>query len=96
MSIHTLKLFWKKLCYCAGQLGAFVRRLIADPTIVSRRDLVVMCAAALVVALFVLAGLIRFLTEPWKKKAESLLILLLALLILAAVAFFVLRAVPLL
>ena len=47
------------------------------------------------VALFLLGGVIRFLTEPWKKKGESLLTTLLVLLVLAVVAFLVLRRVPL-
>ena len=54
-----------------------------------------MCAAALMVALFVIGALIRFITEPWKKKGESLLTTLLVLLILAVAAFFVLRQIPL-
>ena len=62
---------------------------------VGRGDLVMMCATLLIVALFLLGGVIRFLTEPWKKKGESLLTTLLALLVLAVVAFLVLRRVPL-
>ena len=47
------------------------------------------------VALFLLGGVIRFLTEPWKKKLQSLLTTLLVLLVLAVIAFLVLRRVPL-
>ena len=50
---------------------------------------------ALIAALFLIGGLIRFITEPWKKKGESLLGLLLTLLVLAVAAFFVLRRLPL-
>ena len=52
-------------------------------------------ATALIAALFLIGGLIRFITEPWKKKGESLLGLLLTLLVLAVAAFFVLRRLPL-
>ena len=93
--MRELELFRLKIAYYFGQLASFIRRVIDDPSVVSRSDLVVLCAAALIVALFLAAGLIRFITEPWKKKAESLLVLLLVLLIAAAAAFFVLRGVPL-
>ncbi len=93
--MRELTLFWQKLSYYFTQFAIFVRRLIRDPSIVSRRDLVLIFAAALIVALFLIAGLIRFLTEPWKKKLQSLLTLLAVLLVLAVAAFFVMRAFPL-
>ncbi len=92
---QELELFWQKLSYYFGQFEVFVRQLIDDPTIVSTGDLVLMGAIALIVALFVVAGLIRFIAEPWKKKGRSLLTLLLVLLVLAVAAFFALRFVPL-
>ena len=92
---QELELFWQKISYYFGQFAVFVRQLIRDPSIVSRTDLVMMCAAALIVALFVIGALIRFITEPWKKKGESLLILLAVLVVLAVIAFFVMRGIPL-
>lgn len=92
---QELELFWQKISYYFGQFAVFVRQVIEDPSIVSRLDLILMGAAALVVVLFLVAGLIRFFTEPWKKKGRSLLTALLVLLALAIVAFFVLRAIPL-
>lgn len=93
--IRELTLFWQKLSYYFARFADLVRRLIENPSIVSRRDLVLICAAALIAALFLLAGLIRFLTEPWKKKLQSLLTLLVVLLVLAVIAFFAMRAFPL-
>jgi hypothetical protein len=92
---QELEAFWQKLCYFAGQFWDFARQVAADPSSVGRGDLVMMCATLLIVALFLLGGVIRFLTEPWKKKGESLLTTLLVLLVLAVVAFLVLRRVPL-
>ena len=57
---------------------------------VARGDLVMMAATLLIVVLFLLGGLIRFLTEPWKKKWESLVG---TLLVLAVIAFIVLKKV---
>ena len=93
--LRELELFWQKLCYFAGQFRDFSRQIAADPSSVERGDLVMMCATLLIVALFLLGGVIRFLTEPWKKKLQSLLTTLLVLLVLAVVAFLVLRRVPL-
>ena len=42
-----------------------------------------------------IGALIRFITEPWKKKGESLLILLAVVVVLAVIAFFVMRSIPL-
>ncbi len=92
---QELELFWQKISYYFGRFAVFVRQLIRDPSIVSRTDLVMMCAAALIVALFVIGALIRFITEPWKKKGESLLILLAVVVVLAVIAFFVMRSIPL-
>ena len=92
---QELELFWQKISYYFGQFAAFVRQLIRDPSIVSRADLVMMCAVALIVALLVIGALIRFITEPWKKKGESLLILLAVVVVLAVAAFFVMRGIPL-
>ncbi len=92
---QELELFRQKLAYFFGQFTGFIRQVIEDPSIVSRLDLILMGAAALVVVLFLVAGLIRFFTEPWKKKGRSLLTALLVLLALVIVAFFVLRAIPL-
>ena len=92
---QELELFWQKISYYFGQFAVFVRQLIRDPSIVSRADLVMMCAVALIAVLFVIGALIRFITEPWKKKGKSLLTTLLVLLILAVAAFFLLRLVPL-
>ena len=93
--LRELELFWQKLCYFAGQFWDFARQIAADPSSVERGDLVMMCATLLIVALFLLGGVIRFLTEPWKKKLQSLLTTLLVLLVLAVIAFLVLRRVPL-
>lgn len=93
--LRELELFRQKLCYFAGQFRDFARQIAADPSSVERGDLVMMCATLLIVALFLLGGVIRFLTEPWKKKLQSLLTTLLVLLVLAVVAFLVLRRVPL-
>ena len=93
--LRELELFWQKLCYFAGQFRDFSRQIAADPSSVERGDLVMMCATLLIVALFLLGGVIRFLTEPGKKKLQSLLTTLLVLLVLAVVAFLVLRRVPL-
>ena len=95
ISGQELELFWQKISYYFGRFAVFVRQLIRDPSIVSRTDLVMMCAAALIVALFVIGALIRFITEPWKKKGESLLILLAVVVVLAVIAFFVMRSIPL-
>ena len=99
MSLQTLEqeleLFWQKLCYFGAQFWDFARQVVADPSMVQRSDLVLMCATLLIVALFLVGGVIRFITEPWKKKGESLLGTLLVILALAVIAFFVLRGVPL-
>ena len=92
---QELELFWQKISYYFGQFAVFVRQLIRDPSIVSRADLVMMCAVALIAVLFVIGALIRFITEPWKKKGESLLILLAVVVVLAVAAFFVMRGIPL-
>ena len=92
---QELELFWQKLAYYGGILLDYARQLIAEPSLVSRGDLVLIGATALIAALFLIGGLIRFITEPWKKKGESLLGLLLTLLVLAVAAFFVLRRLPL-
>lgn len=92
---QELQLFWQKLSFFFGQFLEFVRQVAADPSIVERSDLIMMGATALIVGLFLVGGLIRFFTEPWKKKGQSLLRALLVLLILAVAAFFVLRRVPL-
>ena len=93
--LRELELFRQKLCYFAGQFRDFARQIAADPSSVERGDLVMMCATLLIVALFLLGGVIRFLTEPWKKKLQNLLTLLIFLLVLAVAAFFALRGVPL-
>ena len=93
--LRELELFRRKLAYCFGELAAFVRRLIEDPSAVETSDFVLMGAIALIAALFLLGGLIRFFTEPWKRKLRSLLGLLLTLLVLAALAFAALRNYPL-
>lgn len=92
---QELSLFWRKLSYFFGQLVGFVRQLIEEPSAVTQIDLILMGAAALVAVLFVIGGLIRFFTEPWKKKGQILLTTLLVLLILAVAAFFVLHNIPL-
>ena len=92
---QELELFWQKLCYFSRLFWDFARQVIRDPSMVSRGDLVMMGATLLIVALFLLGGLIRFFTEPWKKKGESLLTTLLVLLTLAVVAFFVLKKISL-
>ncbi len=92
---QELELFRQKIAYFFGQFLLFARQLIRDPSIVPRGDLVLMGATALIVVLFLLGGLIRFFTEPWKKKLQTLLGLLIFLLVLAAAAFFVLRGMPL-
>ena len=79
--------------YFAAVLYDLARGVVAEPGSIARGDLVLIGAAALIVALFLLGGLIRFITEPWKKKGEALLTLLVTLLVLAVVLFFALRAV---
>ncbi len=92
---QEIVLCWQKLGYYFGQFLVFVRRLIDDPAIIPMRDLVLIGAIALILALFLVGGVIRFFTEPWKKKLQTLLGLLIFLLVLAAAAFFVLRGMPL-
>ena len=92
---QELELFRQKIAYFFGQFLLFARQLIRDPSIVPRGDLVLMGATALIVVLFLLGGLTRFFTEPWKKKLESLLVTLAVLLTLAVIAFFLLRGVAL-
>ena len=92
---QELALFWQKLCYFFGLFSDFARQVVKDPTMVSRGDLIMMGATLLIVVLFFLGGLIRFLTEPWKKKWESLAVTLLVLLVLAVIAFIVLKKVSL-
>ena len=92
---RELALFWQKLSYLLGQAWSLLRQLTEDPASIPAFDLVIMAAAALVVLLFLVGGLIRFFSEPWKKKLESLLVLLLTLLILAVFLFFLLRGFPL-
>ena len=92
---QELELFWQKLCYFSRLFWDFALQVIRDPSTVSQGDLVMMGATLLIVALFLLGGLIRFFTEPWKKKGESLLTTLLVLLALAVIAFFVLKKITL-
>lgn len=92
---QELGLFWRKLVFFFGQFQEFVRQIIDDPASVTRWDRAVMAAILLIVVLFVIGGVIRFLTEPWKKKGEILLVTLLVILVLAIIAFFVLRNIPL-
>ena len=92
---QELALFWQKLCYFFNLFVDFARQVVKDPTMVSRGDLIMMGATLLIVVLFLLGGLIRFLTEPWKKKWDSLVVTLLVLLALAVVAFIVLKKVSL-
>ena len=92
---QELALFWQKLCYFFNLFLDFARQVVKDPTMVSRGDLIMMGATLLIVVLFLLGGLIRFLTEPWKKKWDSLVVTLLVLLALAVVAFIVLKKVSL-
>ena len=92
---QELELFWRKLVYFSEQFLDFARQIIKDPTIVERGDLALMAATLLIVVLFIIGGVIRFLTEPWKKKLQSLLATLLVILVLAVIAFFVMRNVPL-
>ena len=92
---QELALFWQKLCYFFTLFLDFARQVVKDPTMVSRGDLIMMGATLLIVVLFLLGGLIRFLTEPWKKKWDSLVVTLLVLLALAVVAFIVLKKVSL-
>ena len=92
---QELELFWRKLVFFFGQFQDFARQIINDPSSVTRGDLAVMAAILLIVALFLIGGLIRFFTEPWKKKGEILLTTLLVILVLAIIAFFVLRNIPL-
>ncbi|MBQ3481548.1 MAG: hypothetical protein IJQ43_08030 [Oscillospiraceae bacterium] len=90
---RELEIFWQKLCYFFGLFLDFARQVVEDPSMVARGDLVMMAATLLIVVLFLLGGLIRFLTEPWKKKWESLVGTLLVLLVLAVIAFIVLKKV---
>ena len=92
---QELELFRQKIVYFFGLFVDFVRQVIAEPSMLKSIDLILICAAALVVVLFLIGGLIRFITEPRKKKGESLLILLAVLVVLAVIAFFVMRGIPL-
>lgn len=92
---QEMESFWQKLVFFSGQFWDFARQVFRDPTIVARGDLILMIATLLIVALFLLGGIIRFITEPWKKKGESLLGTFLVLLVLAVIAFIVLRGIPL-
>ena len=99
MSISTeaiwqeILLCWEKLKYFAAVLYDLARGVVAEPGSIARGDLILMGAAAPIVALFLLGGLIRFITEPWKKKGEALLTMLIFLIVLAVILFFVLRAI---
>ena len=99
MSISTealrreLVLCWEKLKYFISLLLDAVRGVGGEPGSIAKGDLILIGAAALIVALFLLGGLIRLFTEPWKRKGEALLTLLVTLLVLAVILFFVLRAV---
>ena len=99
MSISTeaiwqeILLCWEKLKYFASLLYDLARGVVAEPGSIARGDLILMGAAVIIVALFLLGGLIRFFTEPWKKKGEALLTLLVTLLVLAVLLFFAMRAV---
>ena len=91
--LREILLCWEKLKYFAALLYDLLRGAVAEPGSIARGDLILIGAAAVIVALFVLGGLIRFFTEPWKKKGEALLTLLVTLLVLAVLLFFALRAV---
>ena len=91
---EQLSNFWLKLQYYFKQAVDFARQLIDDPTIVSRSDLIMIGAAALIVVLLVLGGLIRFFTEPWKRKGQSLLMSLVILLALAFGLFLIVWNLP--
>ena len=91
--VQELLLCWEKLKYLSRLTWDMARGIAADPGSVAKGDLIMMAATLLIVALFLLGGVIRFFTEPWKKKGESLLVLFLILLVLAVILFFVLRAV---
>ena len=84
---------WEKLKYLCALMLDLARGVAADPGSVAKGDLILMGAALLIVALFAIGWLIRFITEPWKKKGEALLTLLVTLLVLAVLLFFAMRAV---
>ena len=92
---QELELFWQKVVFFTGQFADLARQIIQDPARVSRGDLILMIATLLIVALFLIGGVIRFITEPWKKKGQSLIGTVLVILVLTIIAFIVLRKVPL-
>ncbi len=91
--VQEIVLSWEKLKYLCALMLDLARGIAADPGSVSRGTLIMIGAVLLIVVLFVIGGLIRFFTEPWKKKGEALLTLLVFLLVLAVILFFVLRTV---
>ena len=93
--IQELALSWEKLKYICALMLDLARGIAADPGSVPKGTLILIGAVLLIVVLFVIGGLIRFIAEPWKKKGEALLTLLAFLLVLAVILFFVLRAVEL-
>ena len=91
--VQEIVLSWEKLKYLCALMLDLARGIAADPGSVSRGTLIMLGAVLLIVVLFVIGGLIRFIAEPWKKKGEALLTLLVFLLVLAVILFFVLRTI---
>ena len=92
--LQEMALFWQKVCYFYDQFLSFAREVKADPSRIARADLILIGAALLVVALFVLGWLIRFFTETWKEKGKMLLTALAVVLFVVAAAYFLSRYVP--
>ena len=93
MILQEIVLSWEKLKYLCVLMLDLARGVAADPGAVARGDLILIGAVLLIVVLFVIGWLIRFITEPWKKKGEALLAMLALFLALAIILFFVLRTI---
>jgi dolichyl-phosphate-mannose--protein O-mannosyl transferase len=91
--VEELALSWEKLKYLLGLLMDLLRGVATNPGSVTKGTLIMLGAVLLIVVLIVTACIVRFITEPWKKKGEALLTLLVFLIVLAVILFFVLRAI---
>ena len=88
--VSELQLYWQKVCYLFGKTVDLVRGIFQHPGMLAKGDVFVAGAILLIVALFLIGGLIRFIGASWKGKGKALLGMVVSLLILAVIFYFVL------
>ena len=88
--VSELQLYWQKICYLFGRTVDLVRGIFQHPGMLAKGDVVVTALILLIVAIFLVGGLIRFIGASWKSKGKALLTLVLTLLIVAVIFYFIL------